>query len=107
MRNPKRASERRESAMAPQPMNDQATIRLAATVNSGVLSWLLVNASVTPIALNTIPAAITPKPLRFIALSKHSFERSAGELSLGNEPARAALGNERPEVGSVAARGEH
>ena len=105
MRSPKRVSER-ESATKPHPTNDQATIRLAAAVNAGVLSWLLTKTSVSAIAVKATAVRRIAHLTRSIALSKHSFERSAGQLALGNEASRSALGHERSEVRSVAARRE-
>src|SRR5439155_24844532 len=101
----KRVSER-ERATNPQPMNDHATIRFAAAVNAGVVSWLLRKTSDSPIPVKTSAVARTSQRARDIALSKHSFERSARELGLRNETACAALVDERAEVGSIPARSE-
>src|SRR6266550_4426061 len=103
MSTPKRVSER-ESATRPHPMKDQATIRLAAAVKAGVVSWLLRKTSDSPIAVKATAVRRIAHLTRSIALSKHSFERSAGQLALRNEASSSALCHERSEVGSVAAR---
>src|ERR671923_33788 len=105
MSRPKRVSPR-DSATNPQPMNDHATSRPVAAARAGFVSWLLVNVSASPAALNATPTRRITHRRRSIALSKHSFERSAGELGLRNEAAGAAPRHERAEVGAVAARGQ-
>jgi hypothetical protein len=42
-----------------------------------------------------------------IAFSKHSAQGRTGQLGLGNEASRSALGDERAEVRGIAARRQH
>src|SRR5688500_15934568 len=100
-------SGRLSHANSPVPMNDQPSTRLTATSAPRASVWLLCatrNETTAPAATPANPIATRA---RLSALIQHPAEGLAGQLALRDEAARAAARHERPEIGPVAARGEH
>src|SRR5262245_3741761 len=76
-------------------------------MNTGFSSWSLVRVRYSAPAVAATASVITAKIRVRIALSKHSVQGRTGQLGLGNEASRSALGDQRAEVRRVAARRQH
>src|SRR6188472_1352106 len=109
MRAPKRLSGRRHHAKAPVPMKLRPMSGMRIAVATFSCSWSERSTSATVSAAKITPRANSARSARrrpSMGLRKEGRQGGAGEVALGDEPAGAAAGDERPEVGGVAARDE-